>query len=332
LFVLAACGSSRSNETTRDGGGGGADGAPSVAATSCKAGGAGVTSCGTAGDGCCTTLDVPAGTFFRSYDDGVSTEGTSDAYPATLSAVSIDKYEVTVGRFRVFVAAELGGYRPAAGSGKHSELTAGGLNAGAEAGWDSSWNASFATSEADWSAYLACDPAGSTSYATWTASAGSNEEHPINCVDWYEAYAFCIWDGGFLPTEAEWNYAAAGGSDQRAYPWSSPAKSTTLDCAHADYELSCAEGTTKVGADSPTGDGLWGHSDLGGNVFEWNLDWYGEQYPMPCDDCANLTPAQFRVIRGGSFDKASTCLLNALRESSAPDGRSSAIGFRCARP
>ncbi len=49
--------------------------------------------------------------------------------------------------------------------------------------------------------------------------AGSNENQPINCVTWYEAFAFCISDGGYLPTAAEWNYAAAGGSDQRAYPF-----------------------------------------------------------------------------------------------------------------
>src|SRR5580704_6839465 len=55
---------------------------------------------------------------------------------------------------------------------------------------------------------------------TWTETAGSSENLPITEAHWYAAYAFCIWDGGFLPSEAEWNYAAAGGSDQRAYPWS----------------------------------------------------------------------------------------------------------------
>ena len=48
--------------------------------------------------------------------------------------------------------------------------------------------------------------------ATWTNTEGSQENLPINGVNWYEAYAFCIWDGGFLPSEAEWVYAAAGGS------------------------------------------------------------------------------------------------------------------------
>jgi formylglycine-generating enzyme required for sulfatase activity len=282
-------------------------------------------------------LSVPGGTFFRSYD-GVSTNGASKDYPATISAVSVDEYEVTVGRFRRFVAAEVAGWRPSAGSGKHTELASGkGLNDGTEAGWDASWTSNIATTSDEWSSFLACDAPGSTETdATWTASVGPNEDHPINCVDWYEAYAFCIWDGGFLPTEAEWNYTAAGGSDQRVYPWSSPSTSTTLDCKHADYSTSwpgqaCAKGTNVVGAESPVGDGKWGHADLAGNVFEWTLDW-DAPYSASCDDCANLASGEYRVIRGGSFDGQAVCLLNSLRETSIPDGRSTGVGFRCARP
>jgi formylglycine-generating enzyme required for sulfatase activity len=73
----------------------------------------------------------------------------------------------------------------------------------------------------------------SATYQTWTDSAGSNESRPMNCITWYEAFAFCIWDGGRLSTEAEWNYAAAGGSEQRQYPWSVPPGSTTIDCTYA---------------------------------------------------------------------------------------------------
>ncbi len=333
--LLAASCSSRSAGTVdkdvADAGSGGDVSTAPAAGPSCMASGAGLTDCGgTGGDSCCSSAPLPAGTFFRSYIADVTMAGTSTDYPATVSAVSLDRYEVTVARFRAFVAAEVGGWRPAAGSGKHSELPQGGLNGGAETGWDSSWNANLATTTAEWSTDLACDLSGQQ-FATWTGTAGENEDHPINCVDWYDAYAFCIWDGGFLPSEAEWNYAAAGGSDQRAYPWSSPSSSTTLDCAHADYTACTPAGTTKVGAESPVGDGKWGHSDLAGNVFEWNLDW-DATYATSCDDCANLTASQYRVIRGGAFEGEQVCLLNPLRETSVPGGRSASIGFRCARP
>jgi len=109
---------------------------------------------------------------------------------------------------------------PEDGAGKHVHLNAGrGLLDGGlgqfEGGWTSEDDVRLPVRAEDWSTQLACDPA----FATLTDEAGPHESLPVNCVDWYDAYAFCIWDGGFLPSEAEWAYAAAGGEELRQYPW-----------------------------------------------------------------------------------------------------------------
>jgi formylglycine-generating enzyme required for sulfatase activity len=179
---------------------------------------------------------------------------------------------------------------------------------------------------------LACNP----QWATWTDTAGANEDLAINCITWFEAFAFCAWDGGFLPTEAEWNYAASGGSDQRAYPWSSPPGSITLDCTYANYDpmpecVSPPQGAVnRVGSESPKGDGKFGHADLGGNVQEWTLDW-SATYGNPCSDCADLTAAAGRALRGGDFRFFGPNLRVAKRYSGAPTVRGGEIGARCAR-
>jgi len=307
---------------------------------SCAPGGAGLANCGGGSASCCTSLEVTGGTYSRTYtNSGSGPTGTAD--PASVSNFRLDEYEVTVGRFRQFVTAWNGGlgYTPPQGSGKHTHLNSGnGLNAtggGFELGWSTGDNSNIAPTNAN----LAC----LASNATWTASAGSNESLPINCVNWYEAYAFCIWDGGFLPSEAEWEYAAAGGSQELEYPWGSTAPGTACPgtgCQYAIYNCDYPSGTgscTGVTNIAPVGTatlgaGAWGQLDLAGNVWELNLDGYAS-YVDPCTDCANLTAAPGRVMRGGGCtDNQSTALLPPFRGEIAPGtNRSYNLGFRCAR-
>lgn len=278
--------------------------------------------CGPEANGdCCAMLEVPGGTFFRSYD--TATDGThSDmSAPATVSSFVLDKYEVTVGRYRRFVDAGKGTRQrpPTAGDGVRTRIPG--------SGWDPAWNANLPADTAALSASLAC---GST-YQTWTAEPGANESLPISCITWYEAFAFCAWDGGFLPTEAEWNYAAAGGSEQRAYPWSVPASSLSVDCSHANFDNGpqCVGTLNRVGSESPTGDARWGHADMGGNLAEWTLDAAGA-YESPCDDCARLAASANHVERGGDYQTISASLRTAFRNDVSWDFRGS-IGVRCAR-
>jgi formylglycine-generating enzyme required for sulfatase activity len=292
-------------------------------APSCASGATGQADCGpNNNESCCTSLPVPGGTV-----------KLDDTHSATVNAFKLDKYEVTVGRFRKFVDAWVGGWRPAAGAGKHVHLNGGnGLSDGSggyEPGWDTAWSAELGANKSVWDTNLLCD----ASNTTWTSEADGNERRPINCTTWFEQAAFCIWDGGFLPSEAEWQYAAAGGDEGRQYPWSNPPSSTVIDCTYANY-WGCGSGTNNVGSESPRGDGRWGHSGLAGNVSERVLDWYESPYAfLSSINYADTTPASARVVRGGQFwDGASGLLASGRFGGDPPLRRHVLLGVRCARP
>jgi len=287
-------------------------------------------------DNCCASLEVTGGTYFRTYTYASDISGPSgEADPATVSNFRLDKYLVTVGRFRQFVNAWSGGsgWLPAAGSGIHTHLNRGqGLvNVGNDAAvaYETGWVASDNSNIGPTNTNLACD----SRYSTWTNSPGSQENLPINCVNWWESYAFCIWDGGFLPSEAEWEYAAAGGGQQREYPWGTGGGGleAIYDCNYPPGMggvASCTGVMNIAPVGTALGAGLWGQLDMAGEVWEWNLDWYAT-YVDPCTDCAYLTASSSRVNRGGFFFAGPS--LFPLRSGVTPSSRDYGYGLRCAR-
>ena len=263
-----------------------------------------------AGGSCCQGRYLPGGTYFRSYDGVGNLDMT---HPATISPFVLERFEVSVSRFRRFVATYPGSL-PTAGAGRNPHVVA-------DPGWDSAWTMAMpATKSALEAAVTSC--AG----ATYTISTGANDELPVNCVTWHLAQAFCIWDGGRLPSEAEWNLAAAGAEEQRVYPWSSPPTSVAIDVTRATY---ASAGPAPVGS-RPAGAGRWGQLDLAGNLSEWLADWYRTPYATSsCNDCQDLTAATARVVRGGYYGSSGGAVTASQRSSTAPGSANSATGFRC---
>ena len=266
--------------------------------------------------------------FYRTYTNSGGGP-TGEADPASVSGFRLDKYLVTVGRFRQFVNAwKSGGGLPAMGSGKHTHLNNGqGLRdpgTGAfEPGWATTDNGNIAPTDANLTG------------GTWTSSPGSQENLPITTVNWFEAYAFCIWDGGFLPSEAEWEYAQAGGSQQRQYPWGSTAPGTTnmyaiYGCYYPDGSGNCANATVAPVGTATLGVSLWGQLDLAGELEAWVFDVYGP-YATPCNDCAyaQLPSNGQRSVRGDFYIADPSQLVATTRWLDYPVNRGD--GMRCAR-
>ena len=166
-------------------------------------------------------------------------------------------------------------------------------------------------------AFAACVRAGNCSkpnddgFCNW--GKGGKGNHPVNCVDWNQAKAFCGWAQKRLPTEQEWQRAAES-AQGRTYPWGEAAPSNQLCWTPTSRD----EGTCAVGSFA-AGDSAQGVKDLSGNVWEW------------IDSCYNSS-CSARVNRGGSWSNADALYVRAAdRDWSVPSGRNVNLGFRCAR-
>lgn len=254
----------------------------------------------------CGRVRLAGGTYAmgdaRAYD-----YGNSDGYVAqpaqrmiTVSAFTLDRFEVSVGRFRRYVEA-MGaptGLSPRVADGLHD----------------------------------ACN---------WTPAAADREAHPLNCVDWSVASAFCAWDvdGGRLPSEAEWEFAARG-TTQRPWPWGDGAfEPPAWVCWNRSAPT--ALGTCALDDETYTmGRTPEGLAHLIGNVWEWTGDWYQRYARTTCwGDRAQTSPlcndpsSGQRTIRGGSWYLTfAAAMQTGARDRAEPTHRASSIGFRCAAP
>ncbi len=184
---------------------------------------------------------------------------------------------------------------------------------------------------------------------------GSNldgkDDHPVVHVSWFDAEAFAKWAGKRLPTEAEWEFAARGGLDNKTYSWGDePISNEKPQCntwqgdfPYKNTALDGYERTAPAKSYPPNGYGLY---DMAGNVWEWCADWYQRDLyrrrvdqevsinptgpPRSMDAVRPFTPQ--RVQRGGSFlcnDSYCSRYRPSARHGCSPDTGMSHVGFRC---
>ena len=276
-------------------------------------------------------LLLPGGEFLMGTDDarGYPADGEGPVHRVSLRPFWIDPFAVTNARFGEFVEAT--GHVTEAERFGWSFVFAGLLpddfpetRGVATAPW---WRQ---VEGVDWR-----HPEGPQSDLTGRAG------HPVVHVSWRDALAYCAWAGLRLPTEAEWEYAARGGLEQKVYPWGdelTPGGVHRCNVWQGEFPRrnACEDGyygTAPVDAFEANGFGLY---NMAGNAWEWCGDWFSPTYyrGSPPDGPAGPSEGTHRVIRGGSYlCHESYCFRYrvAARSASTPDSSTGNTGFRAAR-
>jgi sulfatase modifying factor 1 len=167
-------------------------------------------------------------------------------------------------------------------------------------------------------------------FAAFRTFAYEDATLPATSVSWFDAVEYCRWlsaEWGIairLPTEAEWEFAARGGMEQKLYPWGdAPVTSRPA------YGRRWLEGPEPIALSEPNGYGLF---DMCENVHEWCLDWYDPGYYLvsPEENPRGPETGTRRASRGGAWRHQIKIARCAARSSIPPEFRYADYGFRVA--